>query len=136
MPVIEDQGRRAVRALVRLRQEFVPDILGAAEDLGDKLPHLVRGGALGRLLRFALGGGDLLGHVHHGAGIEAEEVSDKGNHDSADAQPASGYAHPPSILNIAAGPLFTESHDRLPPYTGIAEWVRSVRFSVALKTTG
>ncbi len=54
LPVIENQRRGAVLA-VRLLEDLAPDVLGAAENLGDELPHLVRGRALGRLARFALG---------------------------------------------------------------------------------
>jgi hypothetical protein len=49
--------------------------------------------------------GDLLGHVEHGAGVEAEEVGDDGNHYSADAKSAPDHAHPPPILDVAASPL-------------------------------
>jgi len=47
----------------------------------------------------------LLGDVQHGAGVEAEEVGNKGDHDSADAQPAPDHANPPAILYIAASLL-------------------------------
>jgi len=103
LPVIEDERRGAVLPF-RLLKDPAPDVLGAAEDLGDELPHLVRWCPLWRLARFALGD-DLLGDVQHGARVEAEEIGDDGDHDSADAQPAPDQAHPAPILDVAAGLL-------------------------------
>ncbi len=102
MSVVEDERRRTVRAL-GLLEDLAPDIFGAAEDLGDELPHFVRRGPFGCFARVALSA-DLFGHIDHGTGVETEEVGDERNDDSADAQPAPN-SHPPSILDVATGPL-------------------------------
>ena len=103
LPVIEDQGRGAVLA-IRLLEDPAPHGLGAAENLRDELAHRVRGRALGRLAGFALGD-DLLGNVQHRAGVEAEEIGDYRDHESADAKSAADHADPAPILDVAAGLL-------------------------------
>jgi hypothetical protein len=55
------------------------------------------------LARFALGR-DLLDHVQHGRGVEAEEVGDDDDCDPAEAQPAAD-AQAPSVFDVAAGSL-------------------------------
>src|SRR6185436_16127963 len=104
LPVVEHQCRRAVFA-VRLLEDPAPDLLGAAQDLGDELAHLIPRSAFGD---FLLGGvvrnvGNLLPDVDRGAGIEAEEIGDDGDDDAADAQPSAHHAsHAAPVFDVAA----------------------------------
>ena len=84
----------------RLLQDLAPDGFGAAENLGNELPHLVRGCARGHLARFALRH-NLFCHVDHGAGIETEKVRDDGDHHPANAQ-TTPDAHAAPVRDIAA----------------------------------
>jgi hypothetical protein len=102
--VVEDERRRVIGNL-GLLEDLGPDVLGAAENLGDELSRLVRGRALGRFARFALRA-HLLRHIDYRARVETEKVGNEGNHDSAHAQTTSD-ADSASVLDITAGPLVT-----------------------------
>ena len=52
----------------------------------------------------------LLRDVHHRARIDAQEIGDEHDHDSADAEPAADHAHAAAVLDIVAGALVAESH--------------------------
>lgn len=88
------------------REDARPHLLGAAEDLGDELPGLVRG----RAVRGWALGLRLANLLHHGRRIKAQEVRDQSNDDAADANAAGGHPHPAPIFNVVTCALLPKVH--------------------------
>src|SRR4029453_1829376 len=95
-----------------LSEKRAPDVLGAAEDLGDELAQFVlrrAAGCLPGFLRACPLRGDLLGDVGDDSGIDAEEVGDEGDDDAADSQSAAD-AEAAAVLDVAACALIAQLH--------------------------
>jgi len=101
LPVVQHECRCSI-ARPRSCEQIAPHILGAAQHLGHELPQLILGRSARHLLRGtgALGR-HLLGNLGHHSGIDAEEVGNQRDDDSADAQPAADHADAAPVLDVA-----------------------------------